>query len=563
MTLRNSYPPLEVPDVSLQEFVLGRAEALGPHCDRTALVCAATGRSVTYGELLDGADRIAAGLAARGVGRGDVAAVFAPNSPAYPVVFFGILTAGAAATTANALYTPGELGYQLRDSGARVLFTVHAALERARAAVSQDGVRVTEIVLMDAAPATAGPASLGSAAGTVIETALADWLADRTTLTPQVTVHGDDLAVLPYSSGTTGRPKGVMLTHRNLVANTLQSLPLGRLDEGSVALAVLPLFHIYGITAIMSMTLYRRASVVTMPRFDLEALLSAIQEHRVDHVSVAPPLALVLAKHPAVDAYDLRSVAIVLSAAAPLSAEVAEAVQKRLGCTVLQGFGLTESSPALLGIPHDRPEIDRGSVGVLLPGVEARLVDPATGTDAAPGAAGELWCRGPNIMSGYLGNPTATAEVLDADGYLHTGDLVTVDAHGVFHVVDRLKELIKYHGYQVAPAELEAVLLTHPGIADAAVIGVLDADGQEVPMAFVVRAPVSPGPAHELPDLPGGPELLDEEAVMAYVAARLAPQKKVRRVAFLDAIPKSAAGKILRRELRALPEAGAAAPHEH
>ncbi|WTW92126.1 AMP-binding protein [Streptomycetaceae bacterium NBC_01309] len=552
MTLRNTFPALDVPDVPLHEFVLGAADALGVHRDRTALVCATTGTSLTYGELVDGADRIAAGLAARGLGRGDVAAVFAPNSPVYPMVFFGILTAGAAATTANALYTADELAHQLRDSGARVLFTAPGNLDRARAAVLQDGVRVTEIVLLDGEPAAGGP---------VTESALASWSADRTAPAPRPAVRGGDLAVLPYSSGTTGRPKGVMLTHRNLVANTLQSLPLGRLDERSVALAVLPLFHIYGLTAIMSMSLYRRATVVTMPRFDLKTLLTTIQEHRVDHVSVAPPLALTLAKDPVVDTYDLSSVDIVLSAAAPLSGELAEAVQRRLGCTVLQGFGLTESSPALLGIPQDRPDIDRGSVGVLLPGVEARLVDPG-GADVAPGESGELWCRGPNIMTGYLGNPAATAEVLDADGYLHTGDLLTVDEHGVFHVVDRLKELIKYHGYQVAPAELEAVLLTHAGIADAAVVGVADAHGQEVPMAFVVRAaraPGNPGPEGEVP----GGEVLDADAVTAYVAARVAPHKKVRRVAFLDAIPKSPAGKILRRQLRALPEAAAdAAPHE-
>ncbi|MDI2124960.1 AMP-binding protein [Yinghuangia seranimata] len=531
MTLRSAFPPLDVPDVGLPRFVLGPADELGAHRDRTALVCAATGLSLTYGQLADGAGRVAAGLVARGIGLGDVVALFAPNTPAYPLVFFGVLSAGAVATTVNALYTPDEVAHQLRDSGARVLFTWRDGLERARAAVRADGVRVGEIVLID------GPAP--GTAGSVPESALSDWLADRAAPAPNAVVRGGDLAVLPYSSGTTGRPKGVMLTHRNLVANTLQSMPLSRLGAGSVSLAVLPLFHIYGLTAIMSMALHRRATVVTMPRFDLDALLGAIEKHRVDHVSVAPPLALALAKHPAVDGYDLSSVDVVLSAAAPLSREVAEAVTARLGCTVLQGFGLTESSPALLGIPHDRPDVDRGSVGVLLPDVEARLVDPATGLDVAPGEPGELWCRGPNIMSGYLGNPAATAEVLDADGFLHTGDLLTVDADGVFHVVDRIKELIKYHGYQVAPAELEAVLLTHPGIADAAVVGVADANGEEVPKAFVVRGPGGAG--------------LDAAAVLAYVAARVAPHKKVRRVAFLDAIPKSPAGKILRRVLRAHP----------
>jgi len=259
----------------------------------------------------------------------------------------------------------------------------------------------------------------------------------------------------------------------------------------------------------------------------------------VDHLYLAPPLALALAKHPLVDSYDLSSVEMVLSAAAPLSADLAEAVQRRLGCTVLQGYGLTESSPATHGIPHDRPDIDRGSVGVLLPNVEARVVDPATGADSGTGASGELWCRGPNIMRGYLNNPQATAEAVDNEGFLHTGDLVTVTEDGVFHVVDRLKELIKYNGYQVPPAELEAVLLAHPAIADAAVIGVDDENGQELPKAFVVR---EPGSAHAE---------LDGKTVMDFVAERVAPHKKVRAVEFVEAIPKSSAGKVLRRELRA------------
>jgi acyl-CoA synthetase (AMP-forming)/AMP-acid ligase II len=326
-----------------------------------------------------------------------------------------------------------------------------------------------------------------------------------------------------------------MLTHRNLVASVLQTQPLNLLGPDSRMLAVLPLFHIYGITGLMNGTLHRRGRIVTMPRFDLPRFLAAIEEHRIDHLYIVPPIALALLNHPQLDEYDLSSVKLIMSAAAPLDRDLAQALAKRLDAVVVQGYGLTESSPTTHGIPVARTDLDRGSVGVLMPNLEARVVDPVTGEDSAPGGQGELWCRGPNIMRGYLNNPQATAATVDADGFLHTGDIVTVDADGVFHVVDRLKELIKYRGHQVAPAELEAVLLTHGGIADAAVVGVRH-DGEEVPKAFVVRRATHPP--------------LDAEEVQAFVAARVAPYKKVRLVEFVDQIPKSPAGKILRKDLR-------------
>jgi acyl-CoA synthetase (AMP-forming)/AMP-acid ligase II len=243
-----------------------------------------------------------------------------------------------------------------------------------------------------------------------------------------------------------------------------------------------------------------------------------------------------LVNSPLVDSFDLSSLELVDCVAAPLDSELAEQLQRRLGAAVIQGYGLTESSPCTHGIPVERPDIDRGTIGVLMPSVEARVVDPVTGEDVAQGERGELWCRGPNIMRGYLNNSQATANTVDQDGFLHTGDLVTVDRNGVFRVVDRLKELIKYKGYQIAPAELEALLLTHAGIADAAVIGVKDAESGETPKAFVVRSESHPD--------------LDADEVKAFVAARVAPYKKIRNVEFVEQIPKSAAGKILRRDLR-------------
>lgn len=514
MILRSPFPDVPLPQVPLPDFVLGELDAAS--ADQPAVLAAEPGgRSLTRRELHAAVRRVAAELAHRGVGPGDVVAVFAANCPDYPVVFYGALACGATVTPLNALYTAGEVAHQLRTSRAVLLFTSEAGLECARAAVAAEGVVVREIV--------------------VLETDLIELLRG-TAPEPSVVMGPDDLAALPYSSGTTGLSKGVMLTHGNLTVNLLQMSFLNRLDETSRILAVVPLFHIYGLNAIMGQAVYRRARLITMPRFDLVAFLEAIQRHRVTHLYIAPPIATALARHPLVDSYDLSSLELVCSAAAPLDPALSHAVAARLKVTVLQALGMTEAAPCTHGIPVDRDDMDRGSVGVLAPNVEARIVDPATGADVTSGRPGELLVRGPNIMRGYLNDPAATAATIDPDGYLHTGDLVTVDADGIFRVVGRLKELIKYKGHQIAPAELEAVLLGHPEVADAAVVGMV-ADGEELPTAFVVRRPSA--------------EVTGEQ-VMDFVAARVAPQKKVRAVRFVDAIPKSPAGKILRRELQTM-----------
>jgi 4-coumarate--CoA ligase len=359
---------------------------------------------------------------------------------------------------------------------------------------------------------------------------------------PEVRVDpATQLAALPYSSGTTGRPKGVRLSHRNLVANIAQVEDRLGVRRDDVVIAVLPFFHIYGMTVLLNLSLRRRSTLVTMPRFDLADFLGAIARHRVTFAFIAPPIAVALAKHPAVDDYDLSSLRTVFSGAAPLDGELGQALADRLGVTVLQGYGMSELSP----VSHFTPEamadsVSCESVGFAVPNSENRLLDPGTGEEipkpeTGVSARGELCVKGPNVMLGYLDDADATDAMIDADGFLHTGDVATVDARGVITIVDRIKELIKYKGYQVAPAELEALLLTHPAIADAAVIGVLDEEGEEVPKAFVVLRES---------------DRLTEQQVMDFVAERVAPYKKVRRVEFIDVVPKSASGKILRRELR-------------
>jgi acyl-CoA synthetase (AMP-forming)/AMP-acid ligase II len=353
---------------------------------------------------------------------------------------------------------------------------------------------------------------------------------------------------LPYSSGTTGVPKGVMLTHRNIVANLAQTIACGDVvGERDVVIGVLPFFHIYGLVVVMNTTLLAGATVVTMPRFDLEQFLSTIQTYRVSVAFVAPPIVLALAKHPLVERYDLSSLRLVLSGAAPLDEGLARACAARVGCDVGQGYGMTEASP----VTHLADATDRlanvGAVGRAAPSTETMIVDVETGKPLGVGEAGEVWVRGPQVMRGYLNRPDATAATLDADGWLHTGDVGYVDAGGYLRVVDRVKELIKYKGMQVAPAELEAVLLAHPGVADAAVIPIPDEVAGEVPKAYVVpRA------------RPDDPDAFAAE-VAAFVAGRVAPHKKLRAVELTEAIPKSPSGKILRRVLVERERAGVGA----
>ncbi len=512
MIVRSPYPDVDVPDVALHRFVLERAAELG---DKAALIDGPSGRTLTYTQVAQGVDRVAAGLAARGFGKGDVLGLFMPNLPEFALAFHGTLAAGGVVTTMNSLATERDLEFQLRDAGARFLVTVPPFLDRAAPSARKAGIEEV-FVLGEANGATPYSSLLQS-----------DGPAPRVTINPV-----EDVAALPYSSGTTGFPKGVMLTHRNLVANLVQLRVMLTVTGEDHIIAVLPFFHIYGMHVILNLGLWQGASLVTMPRFELEPFLALLQQHRVSLAFVAPPLVLTLAKHPAVDGYDLSSVRKLFSGAAPLDAALETACIQRVGCTLQQGYGLTEASPDTHCTTDDATR-KPGTVGAPLPNTECRIVDTATGRDLGCGEDGEILVRGPQVMKGYLNNPEATAATLDADGWLHTGDIGHADEDGCFTIVDRLKELIKYKGFQVPPAELEAVLCTHPSVSDAAVIPLPEAECGEVPKAFVVlKGKVS------------------AEELMAYVAERVAPYKKIRAVEVIDAIPKSPSGKILRRVLK-------------
>ncbi|MFE7755941.1 AMP-binding protein [Streptomyces sp. NPDC057429] len=519
MVFHSEYADVPALDTPIHEAVLGGAAAFG---DTVALIDGTNGLSVTYAQLDTFHRRIAAHLAGAGLRKGDVLALHSPNTIAYPAVFYGATRAGASVTTVHPLATAEEFAKQLKDCAARWIVTVSPFLDVARRAAALSG-GIQEIFVCDRAEG---------------HTSVLDMLGS-TAPEPGIAFDpAEDVAALPYSSGTTGTPKGVMLTHRSIATNLEQLRPFIPMGPGHSILAVLPFFHIYGLTALMNVPLRCRATVVVLPRFELDQFLGAVQEHRISGLYVAPPIVLALAKHPAVGAYDLSSLEYVVSAAAPLDAALAEACSARLGVPpVRQAYGMTELSPGTHVVPFDAENPPPGAVGKLLPGTEMRIVsieDP--GTDLGIDTDGEILIRGPQVMKGYLGRPDATAAMIDGDGWVHTGDVGRVDADGWLFVVDRVKELIKYKGYQVAPAELEALLLTHASVADAAVIGVRDADGNEVPKAYLVRRPSAPD--------------LTADDVMAYVAERVAPYKKVRQAEFIEAVPRAASGKILRRELR-------------
>ena len=514
------YPEVEIPEVSLTALLLERAARFP---DKPALIDGPSGRTYTYGEWAALVRRAAAALARRGLRQGDVLAIYSPNLPEYAIAFHAAALAGGTITTVNPLYTVDELAYQLRDSGARFLIAAAPFLDRASAAAGAVGL--SAVFVFGEAPETTATATVTPFAALLSE-------AEGEGHPFPAVAPRRDLVALPYSSGTTGLPKGVMLTHRNLVANLLQSAAAMPIGPEDTAIAVLPFFHIYGLVVVLNLCLYHGATIVTMPHFELEPFLATLARYGVTFASVVPPIVLALARHPAVDQHDLSKLRAVFSGAAPLGGDLAGACARRLGCPVLQGYGLTETSPVTHASPADPARAKAGSVGFPLPNTECRIVDLETGAPLGPDRRGEICIRGPQTMAGYLGRPDATAAMIDGDGWLHTGDVGYVDEDGFLVVVDRVKELIKFKGMQVAPAELEAVLLTHPAVADAAVIPSPDLEAGEVPKAFVVlRGEAS------------------QEEILAFVAARVAPHKRVRLLEVVDQIPKSPSGKILRRVL--------------
>lgn len=512
-------PP--VPRQTVPEFIRARART---RADATAIVDGITGRRIGYGELDRLIGRCAAGLAAQGFRPGDAMLVCSPNSPAWVIVALGAMAAGGRVSGANPSYTPAELRHQLRDCGARFVFTTPALLGSVREAAAGTAC---ERIVVD-----------GAAEGCL---ALDELLASSEP-EPVADADPEGIALLPYSSGTTGLPKGVMLAHRAIVANICQTLQACAWPPDVVALGFLPMFHAMGFSLTSLCTLAHGGTLVTLPRFEPQSFLNAIATYRVTDLIAVPPVMQFMAAHPMVDQFDLGSLRLTGAGGAPMSAALEARVSARLGCHCTQGYGMTEVTAAVtLGMTPAtmRP----GSVGKVVPGAQLRVVDPATNQDVGVGREGELWFRGPQMLAGYLNNPQATAALITADGWVRSGDLGLVDADGFVFVTDRLKELIKFKGMQVAPAELEALLLTHPAVADAAVIGRPDERAGEVPVAYLV--------------VRGAPE---PAAIKAWLAERVAPHKQLADVVVVEAIPKNPSGKLLRRLLRAQDAARAGQP---
>ncbi|KAJ7537497.1 hypothetical protein O6H91_11G008200 [Diphasiastrum complanatum] len=515
-------PPIQLPEdphMDLVSFLFHNIHAAGL-ANKTAVVDAATGQALTYSELKQNIQSVAAGLASLGVSRGHVVLILSPNSIHFAVLFLAVVSIGAIVTTVNPVYTTREIAKQIKDSGTKFISTVPELLNKVQNA------RLPVILIGESELRDENVVALYS-----------ELLSTDPRNAPQPQIRQTDTAALLYSSGTTGVSKGVIISHRNFMAAALQVAVdvqlLGIKDQ--IYLCMLPMFHVFALVGIFYTTLQSGETLMIMAKFEFELMLEAIQKYRVTCLPTVPPVCIALAKQKAVEKYDLSSLQEIISGAAPLGKEIMEECSLKLPTSLLsQGYGLTETTgiASLYRRPQHKEHF--GTVGLLCSSMEAKIVDIESGKPLSPTKQGELWLRGPNIMQGYLNNKEATESTLDKEGWLHTGDVGYFNDVGLLFIVDRLKELIKYKGLQVAPAELEALLLSNPFILDAAVVPFPDDTAGQVPHAFVVLSP---------------DKQLFESDVVKFVADKVAPFKRLRKVTFVTSIPKSPSGKILRRQL--------------
>nr|AFG26323.1 4-coumarate-CoA ligase [Cinnamomum osmophloeum] len=500
--------------------------------DRPCIIDGATGDIFTYADVELTSRKVAAGLHHLGVEKGDVIMILLPNCPEFVFAFLGASYRGATTTTANPFYTPQEVSKQAKACNACVVITQSQYVDKLRDLMQESDVKV---VCIDKA-----------VEGCMHFSELAE--ADESEL-PEVDISPDDVVALPYSSGTTGLPKGVMLTHKGLITSVAQQVdgdnPNLYFKKEDVVLCLLPLFHIYSLNSVLLCGLRVGAAILIMQKFDIVALMELVQKYKVTIAPFVPPIVLAIAKSPEVDRYDLSSIRTVMSGAAPMGKELEDILRAKIPNAKLgQGYGMTEAGPVLsmcLAFAKEPFEIKSGSCGTVVRNAELKIVDPETGASLPRNQAGEICIRGSQIMKGYLNDPEATKMTIDKEGWLHTGDIGFVDDDDEIFIVDRLKELIKYKGFQVAPAELEAMLITHPNVADAAVVPMKDVLAGEVPVAFVVKSNSSN---------------ITEEEIKQFVAKQVVFYKRINRVFFVDSIPKAPSGKILRKDLRARLAAG-------
>jgi len=508
MLIHSPYASLQpYPTASLSEYLENSAHRFQ---DKPCLINV-DGTTYTFGQVWEAGRRLGRFLQDQGIQKGERVAILSANIPEYMVAFQGIVHAGAVVTTLNPLYKQRELLHQLEDCDATAIFTMRF-------------LRTPVQGLQEHLPNLKNVWALEDIPELVKDSPPEPRFVE---IDPQT-----DLVALPYSSGTTGLPKGVMISHFNLIANIRQLLTTGLTNTYSVYLDFLPFFHIYGLTALMSGGFAAGATQVLMPRFDAQMCLDLVQRQKVTFLAVVPPALLALANFPEREKFDTSSLEFIISGAAPLAPEIGQRAQSVYGCTVVQGYGMTETSAISNVSPPNR--VKPTSVGPPIPDTIEKVVSLEDDRELGPGETGEILISGPQIMRGYWNQPEETADTITQDGWLRTGDIGQFDDEGYVYIVDRKKELIKYKGYQVPPAELEALLMEHPAVADAAVIPQPHPESGEIPKAFVILKPTEEATA---------------EDIIQCVADRGAPYKKVREVEFVDAIPKSLSGKILRRDL--------------
>ncbi|KAL5568241.1 hypothetical protein UlMin_024816 [Ulmus minor] len=508
-------------------------ERMSEFADRPCLIIGPTGKTYTYAETRLVVEKTAAGLYNLGIGKGDVIMILLQNCAEFVFSFMGASMIGAVATTANPFYTAAEIFKQVNSSKSKLIITQSQYVDKLRES-GENYPKLGDdfkVITIDDPPENCLHFSV-----------LSD--GNENDLPKDVVIDPDDAVALPFSSGTTGLPKGVVLTHKSLITSVAQQVdgenPNLYLTTDDVVLCVLPLFHIYSLNSVLLCSLRAGAAVLLMQKFEIGTLLELIQRYRVSVAAVVPPLVLALAKNPKVADFDLSSIRVVLSGAAPLGKELEEALRSRVPQAILgQGYGMTEAGPVLsmcLGFAKEPFPTKSGSCGTVVRNAQLKVIDPETGSTLSYNQPGEICIRGSQIMKGYLNDDAATAATIDGEGWLHTGDIGYVDDDEEVFIVDRVKELIKFKGFQVPPAELESLLLAHPSIADAAVVPQKDEAAGEVPVAFVVRS-------NEFD--------LTEEVVKEFIAKQVVFYKKLHKVYFVHAIPKSPAGKILRKDLRA------------
>jgi long-chain acyl-CoA synthetase len=514
-------PPLDYPRIPYDRLL---TEAAARWPENVAVVFREV--SLTHRELESLTNRFARALGELGVGKGDRVCLLTTNCPEYVVAFYAVARVGAVVSPMNPSYREREIEYQLNDADA-VAIVVHNDLVPLVEAVRARTPKLRHVI-------TIGPGT--PSAATPIERFVTLIGGQPATPPSPVEIGQEDLVALPYSSGTTGLPKGVMLTHRNLVTNNIQFVASIRMRHGDRLILFLPLYHIYG-AMLMGAAVYTGATCVMMDRFEPTECMRLVERHRVSMFFAVPPVLLMLSGWPELKSYDLGSLRLVMVGAAPVAPELSRRFRELTGVPVVQGYGLTEAAP----FTHLNPIYDDAlnvveSCGLPAHDTEMKIVDVETGERIlAPGEVGEICVRGPQVMRGYWKAPEATAASV-RDGWLYTGDIGYADAHGYTFIQDRKKEMIKYKGFGIAPAEIEALLLEHPGVADAAVIGRPDPEAGEVPKAFVVLKVAHAG--------------LTAADLLTFAQGRLAGYKTLHDVEFVQAIPKTPSGKILRRVLK-------------